>query len=55
VAGFIAGDGGQILDLIPVNTEDDALHLLIGLAGIGAGLATPAREPRPGMARATVL
>jgi hypothetical protein len=45
--GFIAGDGEEILDLIPVNTEDNFLHLLIGVAGIGAGLATPARERYP--------
>jgi hypothetical protein len=43
--GFIAGDGDEIVNLIPVNTEDNALHLLIGVAGIGAGLATPARAP----------
>jgi hypothetical protein len=39
--GFIGGDGEEILNLIPVNTEDNVLHLLIGLAGVGAGLATP--------------
>ena len=44
--GFIAGDGDEIFNLIPVNTEDNFLHLLIGIAGVGAGLATPAREPR---------
>ena len=49
--GFLAGDGGEIINLIPVNTEDNFLHLLIGIAGIGAGLATPAREPHPGAAR----
>jgi hypothetical protein len=42
--GFIAGDGEEIFNLIPVNTEDNFLHLLIGLAGIAAGLATPARD-----------
>ena len=42
--GFIAGDGGEILTLIPVNTEDNFLHLLIGIAGIAAGLATPAHD-----------
>jgi hypothetical protein len=42
--GFIAGEGDEILKLIPVNTEDNVLHLLIGLAGTGAGLATPARQ-----------
>jgi hypothetical protein len=45
VLGFIAGNGDEIFNLIPVNTEDNFLHLLIALAGIGAGLATPAREP----------
>jgi Domain of unknown function (DUF4383) len=39
--GFLAGDGEEIFNLIPVNTEDNLLHLLIGLAGVGAGLATP--------------
>jgi hypothetical protein len=45
--GFIAGDGDEIFNLIPVNTEDNVLHLLIGVAGIGAGLATPATERHP--------
>jgi Domain of unknown function (DUF4383) len=49
--GFIAGDGDEIFNLIPVNTQDNILHLLLGIAGIGAGLATPAREPQPGSAR----
>jgi hypothetical protein len=43
--GFIAGDGDEIFNLIPVNTADNVLHLLIGIAGVGAGLATPAAEP----------
>jgi hypothetical protein len=38
--GFIVGDGASILSIIPVNTEDNVLHLMIGLAGLGAGLAT---------------
>jgi hypothetical protein len=45
VAGFIAGDGTNLLGIIPVNTEDNFLHLLIGIAGLGAGLATPAVQP----------
>jgi hypothetical protein len=49
--GFIAGDGGEILNLIPVNTSDNFLHLLIGLAGIGGGLATPATLPPSTVAR----
>jgi hypothetical protein len=41
VWGFIAGDGSSLLGIIPVNTEDNFLHLLIGIAGLGAGFATP--------------
>ncbi len=48
--GFLAGDGDEILNLIPVNTEDNFLHLLIGISGVGAGLATPA-APAPSVAR----
>src|SRR3954470_7081131 len=40
--GFIIGDGDSILSIIPVNTEDNILHLLIGITGIAAGVATPA-------------
>jgi hypothetical protein len=40
--GFLAGDGDELFNLIPVNTEDNFLHVLIGLAGVGSGLATPA-------------
>jgi Domain of unknown function (DUF4383) len=43
--GFLAGDGDEIFNLIPVNTEDNFLHLLIGIAGVGAGVATPATLP----------
>ena len=46
ILGFIYGDGDSIFKLIPVNTEDNILHVLIGVAGIGAGMATPA-EPSP--------
>jgi Domain of unknown function (DUF4383) len=47
--GFIAGDGDEIFNLIPVNTEDNVLHLLIGIAGLGAGLVTPS-TPAPSTA-----
>ena len=50
--GFAAGDGGTILGIIPVNTEDNVLHTLIGLAGIGAYAATPAAA-KPTTARRT--
>lgn len=43
VLGFAAGDGEEIFNLIPVNTEDNILHTLIGVAGVAAGLATSAR------------
>ncbi len=42
--GFIAGDGDEILNIIPINTEDNILHALFTIAGFGAGLATPARD-----------
>lgn len=39
--GFIVGDGGAILSIIPVNTEDNVLHVVIGVVGIAAGAASP--------------
>jgi hypothetical protein len=42
VWGFIIGSGDSILSIVPVNTEDNILHLFIGFAGIAAGMATPA-------------
>ncbi len=40
------GDTDSILKLIPVNTEDNVLHIVLGFLGIAAGLATPvARKP----------
>jgi Domain of unknown function (DUF4383) len=50
VLGFIAGNGDELFNLIPINTEDNVLHLLIGIAGVAAGLATT--EPRPTTAAA---
>jgi hypothetical protein len=46
ILGFIYGNGDEIFSIVPVNTEDNVLHALIGIAGIGAGMATPA-EPAP--------
>jgi hypothetical protein len=40
-AGFMVGSGDSILSIVPVNTEDNILHLLLGVAGVGAALATP--------------
>jgi hypothetical protein len=39
---FASGDlDDTILELIPVNTEDNFLHLILGVLGIGAAMATP--------------
>ncbi|MEX2195557.1 MAG: DUF4383 domain-containing protein [Thermoleophilaceae bacterium] len=46
VLGFIYGDGDAIFSLIPINTEDNVLHILITLAAFAAYAATPA-EPAP--------
>jgi hypothetical protein len=40
--GFIIGSGESLLGFIPVNTEDNFLHLILGLLGLAAGAATPA-------------
>src|SRR5919199_3781432 len=40
VWGFIIGSGDSILSIVPVNTEDNILHLLIGAAGLGAYAAS---------------
>jgi hypothetical protein len=39
--GFVVGDGGMILGFIPVNTEDNVLHVVIGVVGIAVGAASP--------------
>ena len=41
IYGFILGDGGNLLGFIPVNTEDNFLHLILGFLGVAAGFATP--------------
>lgn len=44
--GFIIGGGESILGFIPVNDEDNVLHIVLGVLGIGAGLASPDVEGR---------
>jgi Domain of unknown function (DUF4383) len=44
--GFADSDD-VILGLIPLNNEDNFLHLILGLTGLAAGAATPAAKPRP--------
>lgn len=39
--GFIIGSGDSILGFIPINTEDDVLHLILGVLGVLAAIATP--------------
>ena len=49
--GFVLGSGESILGFFPVNTEDNFLHLVLGLLGVGAALATPraaSSASRPG-------
>lgn len=54
--GFIDFGSGDlndtILQFIPVNTEDNFLHLAIGVLGLAAGAATP-KAVRPAPAPAT--
>ncbi len=38
--GFAIGDGEVILNVIPINTEDNVLHLLLAIAGLAAGAAS---------------
>jgi hypothetical protein len=44
--GFADSDN-ILIGLIPVNNEDNFLHLILGLTGLSAGAATPAAAPRP--------
>jgi len=46
VLGFIVGDGGLLLSIIPINTADNLLHIAIAATGIGIGLASPAGTGR---------
>lgn len=47
ILGFVVGDGGLLLSLIPINTADNLLHLAIALTGIGIGLTSPTGAGRP--------
>ena len=38
--GFIIGTGEAILGFIPINTEDNILHLILGVLGVGAYAAS---------------
>lgn len=45
ILGFVVGDGGLLLSIIPINTADNLLHLAIAVSGIAVGLASPASSP----------
>ena len=45
--GFVIGSGDSILGFVPVNTEDNFLHAILGVLGVGAALATPVEGRRP--------
>ena len=46
VWGFIIGSGDSILSIIPINTEDSVLHLILGVAGLAVyGLTAPSVAP----------
>jgi uncharacterized protein DUF4383 len=39
--GFIIGSQESILGFIPINTEDNVLHTILGVLGVGAFAASP--------------
>src|ERR687885_401038 len=45
--GFVIGNHESILGFIPVNTEDNVLHALLGVAGVGAYFASAPRATAP--------
>ena len=45
--GFVLGGGESILGFFPVNTEDNLLHLALGLLGVAAALGTPKDSQAP--------
>ena len=51
--GFAIGTGESILSIIPVNTEDNILHLILALAGLATyALTAPKRTGRAASATA---
>jgi hypothetical protein len=45
--GFIVGDGGEILGLIPINTPDNILHIALTLVAFAAAFASPTHTAGP--------
>ena len=50
ILGFVVGDGGLLLSLIPINTADNLLHLVIALTAIAIGLSSPVTARRTAVA-----
>ncbi|HVD85834.1 MAG TPA: DUF4383 domain-containing protein [Solirubrobacterales bacterium] len=51
--GFVIGNHESILGFIPINTEDNVLHVILGVLGLGAYAASdPSREAESPRARA---
>ena len=50
--GFLETENGVavLLDLVPINSEDNWLHLILGLTGLAAGAATPKPSAPPATA-----
>jgi Domain of unknown function (DUF4383) len=46
VWGFLLGSGGEILGLLPVDSGDNLLHLILGALGLAAAASTPSRRAR---------
>jgi hypothetical protein len=52
--GLVVGDGGEILSIVPVNTEDNVLHAAIAFVSLLLGFGSAAvpkpstHEPGPG-------
>lgn len=44
--GLVVGDGGEILSILPVNTEDNILHAAIALVSLIVGFGSSA-VPKP--------
>jgi hypothetical protein len=45
--GFAVGDGDSILSIVPVNTEDNVLHSLLGVLGVLAYFASGEARAEP--------
>ncbi len=46
VWGFVLGDGESILSIVPVNTADNVLHLVLGVSALAVYALTGQRRAR---------